>query len=512
METVLFYDPKEKYGFLSNFWKEKELLEIGQENWNNTEQYFQTLKWRGKNASERMLEYSNIIKNADTPGKVKMLGSQRPNRRFGTNWKVNKKTDQRLVNDVIEEYSDIRYRKDWDIARISVMVNALYTKFTQYPNLRKELSQFPDNVYLVEHTKRDKIWGDGGDGGTGEVGSNFLGKILTALSFILKHGSCKTMLPALQERIRIGSDIKVDMKIMSWNVNGIRSRVVSEKGCKDCKNWSKIETSSNLGEIIAKDDPDIFCFQETKCDHVTHECFVIPGMYQYWSSSKQKQRGRLGSQYSGVSIWSKTKPESVIYTIPTLPEPDQEGRIIVAFFKDFVLINTYSPNSGTNFEYRTNVWDIAMKEYLKQLNSEGKKVIWCGDLNVSHKEVDVFFSNPLSSRYNKAATLGLGSRAIAGFTTEERQNFSDILEVGYHDTFRELYPNMADAYTWWNTRVPLDRQNNNGMRLDYFIVSDSMMKCVKNSEILYTSGLATCMASSDHAAILLTLGKECVTL
>jgi exodeoxyribonuclease III len=525
MQTIFFYDPKEKYGFLSNFHKEKKKLYIGGESWNDTEQYFQTIKWRGSKATQRQLDYSNIIKEADTPGKVKMLGAQRKDKRFGTKWKVNKKTDERLVNDVIDEYSDITYRSDWSYARIAVMINALFAKFTQHPHLRKQIEDFPDNTYLVEHTRRDTTWGDGGDGGTGEIGSNYLGKILTALSFILKHGSCESMLPEIKKKIKLSNTFEKEnkipkkmevvkegkeLKIMSWNVNGIRSRVVSAKGCKDCKTWNEIDETSNLGVIIAENDPDILCFQETKCDHVTHECFVIPGYHQYWSSSKLKQRGRLGSQYSGVSVWSKVEPERVEYTIPTLPEPDEEGRVVIAHFKNFVLINTYSPNSGTNFEYRTKVWDVAMKSYLKNLHDHGIKVVWCGDLNVSHEEIDVFFSDQTSSRYNKAATLGIGSRAIAGFTKEERQNFTEILELGYHDTFRTLNPNSTSEFTWWNTRIPTDRQNRYGMRLDYFVVSDSMMPCVKDSEILYKSGLETEMASSDHAAVLLTLESECL--
>jgi exodeoxyribonuclease III len=526
MQNVFFYDPKAEHGYLSNFHKEKKPLIIGGEIWSDTEQYFQAVKYRGPKATKEMLKYSDIIKEADTPGKVKMLGAQRQDKRFGKLWKINKKTDERLVNDVVEEYKHLKYRDDWSSARVATMINALYAKFTQYSHLRKKLEAFPDNTYLIEHTTRDKIWGDGGDEGSGVVGSNYLGKILTALSYILKHGDCKGMLPELKEKIRIRTGPELEksavekskakkisgdtMKIVSWNVNGIRSRVISNKNAKDCKKWCEIEEGSNLGKIIEDHDPDIICFQETKCDHKTHKCYDIPGFYQYWSESKLSQRGRLGSQYSGVSIWSKTEPIKVIHNIPTLPEEDQEGRVIVAYFKEFVLINTYSPNSGTNFEYRTKIWDISMKEYLAQLRDEGRKVIWCGDLNVSHKETDVFFTDTTSYRYNKAASLGVGSRAIAGFTKEERQNFSDILAEGYVDTYRELHPDTPKAFTWWNTRVPTDRRTNHGMRLDYFVVSDSTMPCVQASEILLDSGLVTDMASSDHAAVLLILDENCL--
>lgn len=203
INIIFFYETKGKFGPLTNFYKLKKGLHIGDEYFIDTEQYFQVMKFRGPNATDRMIEYSNIIREADSPMKAKMLGSQKKNLRFGKKWKLNKKTDDRLVNDLIDEYRDVRYRLDWSIASIAVMLNGLYHKFTQYPELYDLLITIPDNTYFVEHTTRDKIWGDGGDGGTGLKGQNRLGKLITALSFCLKHKNCDKMIPKLNEMIKI---------------------------------------------------------------------------------------------------------------------------------------------------------------------------------------------------------------------------------------------------------------------------------------------------------------------
>lgn len=134
--------------------------------------------------------------------KTKMLGHQKKHH-YGGKWKVNNKTNSALVHDIIDKYRDIKIRENWDTLRLFVMTIAVYAKFTQYPELYKYITSLPDNIYLVEHTKRDKIWADGGDGGDGTIGKNYLGKILTALSFCLKHGSCDTMDPILKEKIKL---------------------------------------------------------------------------------------------------------------------------------------------------------------------------------------------------------------------------------------------------------------------------------------------------------------------
>lgn len=202
MKFQLFYDPKEPYGFCSNFFPMNKPLRIRGEDWETTEHYFQAMKFRGKNASKRSLEYSNLIRKADSPMKVKLLGSQKKNLHFGKKWVLNKKTDKRLVNDLVEEYKDLSIREDWEKVKIQVMVTALLEKFKD-PILKRKLTNLPPNTLLVEHTNRDSVWADGGDGGTEEIGRNYLGKILTAISYVLRDGSCQKMSEELREKVLI---------------------------------------------------------------------------------------------------------------------------------------------------------------------------------------------------------------------------------------------------------------------------------------------------------------------
>jgi len=359
-----------------------------------------------------------------------------------------------------------------------------------------KLLSYSDNIYFISKDNKN------------------LGKILTAIYYILKYKSCpiniknliqikiesKTISNTTISNTTISNKTPSNTKILSWNVNGIRSNVLSTGSLKKC-GITKIDPTSNLGDLIKTYDPDILCFQETKCDEKTFGCITIKDYHQYWNCS-QGEKARSGSRYSGTSIWSKVKPNTVLYNIPTLPEPDEEGRIVIAIYNTFILINLYSPNSGTNFEYRTKIWDIALKKYLKQLKNQNILVIVCGDLNVSHEEIDVFFSDKSSSRYSKEKVEGVGKKAIAGFTKEERKDFDNILKLGYTDTFRYFHPNER-SYTWFNLRIPSDRSNNKGMRLDYFLTSD--IKCIKSSNILTKSGLLTKPNGSDHTAILLEM-------
>ncbi len=207
METVsriLFYDPKKEYGWASNFYPLKNGLVIDGEVWRNTEAYFQAMKFRGPNATPISIEYSDLIREADSPMKTKMLGRQKKDLRWGKKWKLNKRTDDRLVNDLVDEYKDlgVRMRNDWGTANIATMVKALAHKFHQYPELYDALKNIPNNTLLVEHTKRDKMWGDGGDGGTGVVGKNYLGRSLTALSYVFRYGNCDRMNPELRVLLR----------------------------------------------------------------------------------------------------------------------------------------------------------------------------------------------------------------------------------------------------------------------------------------------------------------------
>jgi ribA/ribD-fused uncharacterized protein len=207
MKYQLFYETKEDYGFCSNFFQLKTPLIIDGEKWSDTEQYFQAMKFRGPNADTRSLTYSNLIKEADSPMKIKLLGSQKKNLHYGKNWVLNKKTDKRLINDLVDEYMDVKIRKDWENVKVNVMIKALVYKF-RIPSLRAKLVALPADTLLVEHTTRDTIWADGGDGGTGEKGKNFLGKLLTILAYVLKDKSCKKMSKELRKAVKCNTSPK----------------------------------------------------------------------------------------------------------------------------------------------------------------------------------------------------------------------------------------------------------------------------------------------------------------
>lgn len=373
-----------------------------------------------------------------------------------------------MINRITFKQSDFFDQKINNNDDPFIMIKDVLSKL----NINKLLT-YPDNTLFISKDDQN------------------LDKILTATLHIIRNKSCPIN---IRQLIQI-QPVKPH-KILSWNVNGIRSNVLSSGSLKKC---SELDLSSNLGDLIKTYDPDILCFQETKCDSKTFDCITIEGYYQYWNCS-QGEKARSGGRYSGTSIWSKIKPNNVLYNIPNLE--DKEGRVVIAIYDKFTLINLYSPNSGTNFEYRTKIWDIALKKYLKQLKDRNILTIVCGDLNISHEEIDVFFSDKKSSRYSKEKILGVGKKAIAGFTKEERQNFNNILKLGYTDTFRHFHPNER-LYTWFNLRIPSDRSNNKGMRLDYFLTSD--IKYIKSSDILTKSGLLTKPNGSDHTAILLEM-------
>ena len=235
------------------------------------------------------------------------------------------------------------------------------------------------------------------------------------------------------------------MKLISWNVNGLRA--VIKKGFK---------------EFFEKEDADIFCIQETKMqqDQIDDEIKSLFSKYNcYWNSAIRKG-------YSGTAVFTKQKPLNVTYGIG-IEEHDQEGRIITLEFEKFYLVNCYTPNSKRELErleYRMT-WEDEIKNYLLKLN-ETKPVILCGDLNVAHKEIDL--KNPKSNRKN------------AGFTDEERGKMTELLDAGFTDTFRYLYPTKENCYTWWSYMFNA-RANNAGWRIDYFIVSQSIEKEVKEA-------------------------------
>ena len=233
------------------------------------------------------------------------------------------------------------------------------------------------------------------------------------------------------------------MKLISWNVNGIRACV-----------------TKGFEEFFKKIDADIFCIQETKCQPEQIE-LEFEGYESYWNSAEKKG-------YSGTAIFTKNKPISVTYGIG-IEEHDKEGRIITLEFEDFYLVNNYTPNAKRGLErleYR-QIWEDEIRTYLLKLNKT-KPVIMCGDLNVAHQEIDL--KNAKSNRGN------------AGFTDEERAKMTQLLEAGFTDTFRYLYPNKEDAYSWWSY-MGRAREKNVGWRIDYFIVSNDIQKRIKEASI-----------------------------
>ncbi len=252
------------------------------------------------------------------------------------------------------------------------------------------------------------------------------------------------------------------MKLISWNVNGIRACV--NKGFED---------------FFKKIDADIFCIQETKCQKDQIE-LEFNGYKSYWNSAEKKG-------YSGTAVFTKKEPIKVTYGIGK-EEHDKEGRIITLEFEEFYLVNNYTPNSKRELErldYR-QIWEDEIRKYLLKLNKK-KPVIMCGDLNVAHKEIDL--KNPKTNRGN------------AGFTDEERQKMTELLEAGFTDTFRYLYPDKKEAYSWWSY-MGRAREKNIGWRIDYFIVSNDLKEKIKEAEIHSE------IMGSDHCPVELTLSMS----
>ena len=245
------------------------------------------------------------------------------------------------------------------------------------------------------------------------------------------------------------------MKLISWNVNGIRACLT--KGFKD------------FFEAV---DADVFCIQETKCQEGQVD-LEFDGYYSYWNSAERKG-------YSGTAIFCKNKPLSVVYGIG-MEEHDKEGRVITAEFENYYVVTIYTPNSKRGLErleYR-QVWEDEVRKYLLNLKHK-KPVIMCGDLNVAHKEIDL--KNPKTNRRN------------AGFTDEEREKMTNLLDVGFVDTYRYLYPDKEDAYSWWSY-MGRAREKNIGWRIDYFIVSDDIKDKITET-MLYPDVLG-----SDHCPV-----------
>ena len=244
------------------------------------------------------------------------------------------------------------------------------------------------------------------------------------------------------------------MKLISWNVNGIRA----------CLN-------KGFSDFFKEVNADIFCLQETKCqpEQINLE---FEGYTSYWNSAERKG-------YSGTAIFTKKQPVNVTYGIG-IEEHDKEGRIITLEFENFYLVTNYTPNAKRELErldYRM-VWEDEIRKYLLELNKK-KPVIMCGDLNVAHEEIDL--KNPKTNKGN------------AGFTNEEREKMTELLNAGFIDSYRYLYPEKIE-YSWWSY-MGHAREKNVGWRIDYFIVSNDFRENIKDATI-YTEILG-----SDHCPV-----------
>ena len=244
-------------------------------------------------------------------------------------------------------------------------------------------------------------------------------------------------------------------KMISWNVNGLRACL-----------------GKGFLEYVKESDADIFCIQESKCQEGQVE-LELPGYHQYWNYAEKKG-------YSGTAMFTKEEPVSVTYGLG-IEEHDHEGRVITAEFPEYYVVTCYTPNSQDGLkrlDYRMQ-WEDAFRAYLKALETK-KPVIFCGDLNVAHQEIDL--KNPKTNRKN------------AGFSDEERAKFTELLEAGFVDTFRYFYPDQEGIYSWWSYRFSA-RAKNAGWRIDYFCASESL------KDRLVDAKIHTEVMGSDHCPV-----------
>ncbi|WP_027405672.1 exodeoxyribonuclease III [Anaerovibrio sp. RM50] len=249
------------------------------------------------------------------------------------------------------------------------------------------------------------------------------------------------------------------MRFVSWNVNGLRA----------CLTKGFMESFRDM-------DADVFCLQETKMQE-GQAILDLPGYKQFWNSAEKKG-------YSGTAIFTRVEPIDVTYGIG-MEEHDHEGRVITMEFEDYYLVTVYTPNSQkelARLDYRMT-WEEAFKGYVCGLDKK-KPVIICGDLNVAHKEIDL--KNPKTNHKN------------AGFTDDERQKFTELLQAGFTDTFRKVYPDVTGAYTWWSY-LRKARANNAGWRIDYFLISNRLDDKIESATI-YNE-----IFGSDHCPVGLEL-------
>ena len=258
--------------------------------------------------------------------------------------------------------------------------------------------------------------------------------------------------------------IVIYMKLISWNVNGLRA--VHRKG--DWDNFLQLS-------------PDIFCLQETKANshQLPQEVIKPQGYFSYFSSSETKKG------YSGVATYSKKEPLEVKYGFGE-KRFDEEGRFLETHFENFVLINVYFPNGGggpERLQYKFDFYD-AFLNYIEKLRKGGKSIIFCGDVNTAHEEIDL--ARPKNNEKN------------TGFLPEERAWIDEVINTGYVDTFRHFYPNKAEAYSYWDMKTRA-RDRNVGWRIDYFFVSPDLIPRLKDAKILDN------VFGSDHCPIMIEL-------
>ena len=245
------------------------------------------------------------------------------------------------------------------------------------------------------------------------------------------------------------------MKLISWNVNGLRA----------C-------ASKGFFDFFKAEDADIFCLGETKMQPDQAD-FLFEGYHEYWNSAEKKG-------YSGVAVFTKKEPLNVSYGLG-IDQHDHEGRVLTLEYPDFYLVNVYTPNSQNELarlDYRMQ-WEDDFRSYVCGLDQK-KPVIICGDMNVAHQEIDL--KNPKTNRRN------------AGFTDEERQKMTELLDSGFVDSFRKLYPDAEGIYSWWSYRFKA-REKNAGWRIDYFLLSDRLTERMEDAKI------HTEIFGSDHCPI-----------
>ena len=252
------------------------------------------------------------------------------------------------------------------------------------------------------------------------------------------------------------------MKLISWNVNGLRACL-----------------QKDFMDFFCEIDADVFCLQETKLQEGQHD-LELPGYHQYWNYAEKKG-------YSGTALFTKKEPLKVTYGIG-VEQHDHEGRVITAEFEDYFVVTVYTPNAQrelARLSYRME-WEADFLAYIKGLEAR-KPVIFCGDLNVAHEEIDL--KNPKTNHQN------------AGFSDEERACFSKVLESGFVDTFRYFYPDKEGAYSWWSYMFQA-RAKNAGWRIDYFVVSESL------KDKLMDAAIHSQIMGSDHCPVELTIALE----